>query len=231
MIVPIFFSAVIYASLAICILLSYRVAKIVNLSLGSIYTLGGYLSLFNSFVSPIFGALIGLLLHIFTRRLDLSRATLFSLGLAIAIEEFLRIIFRAEYILLNYSKIFYFFNYKILFEHFLAFLISAAFLISFLIFELKKSLSKLKLKIIEEDLENAEIYGIDTEKIRAIVLIIVSAFFCCIGSLNLRGGLVTPTIGWLHLIFSLFIATIANAFREKAYILVFPISLGVCLLI
>jgi len=228
--ISLFFSALIYASLALCVLLSYRVAKVVNLSFGSIFTLGGYLSVFSLFITPIFGAWIGLLLHIGSKRMDASKATIFSLGIAIAIEEALRILFRVENILLD-SRIFYFFGYKLVFEHFLASMISATFLILFLAFELKKPFSRLKLKVIEEDIENAELYGIDVEKARAIVLVISSAFFCSIGGLYLSGRVISPTIGWLYMIFSLFIATIANVFREKAYILILPISFGVCWLV
>jgi branched-chain amino acid transport system permease protein len=221
------FPAFIYASLALCVLLSYRGAKIVNLSLGSVFTLGGYSSMFSPLASPAVGALIGLLLHVCTKGMDTSRATLFSLGLAIAIEEALRISFRVEYVLLR-SHIIHLFESKLVLEHFLAFLVSATFLASFLFFELRGSLGKLKLRVVEEDLEIAEIYGIDTERVRAIILVVSSAITCCLGGLYLSGRVISPTIGWLSLIFSCIIATIAHAFRDKAYILVLPVSLGLC---
>lgn len=221
------FSAFVYASLALCVLLSYRIAKVVNLSLGSVFTLGGYLSILSPLISPVVGALIGLLLHTCTKRMDMGRATLFSLGLAIAIEEVLRISSRVEYILLK-SEIIHLFEAKLALEHLLAFLISAAFIASFLTFDVKSPLGRLKLKIVEEDSEIAEIYGIDTERVRAIILIISSALFCCLGSLYLSGRIINPTIGWFSLVFSFITATIANAFKEKAYMLVFPVSLGLC---
>jgi len=221
------FPAFVYASLALCVLLSYRVAKMVNLSLGSLFTLGGYLSMFSPLASLVAGTLIGLLLHVCTKRMDVGRATLFSLGLAIAMEEALRISFRVEYVLLR-SEIIHLFGSKLVLEHFLAFLVSAAFLASFLAFELKGSLGKLKLKVVEEDLEIAEVYGIDTERVRALILTVSSAICCCLGSLYLSGRVISPTIGWISLIFSCIIATIAHAFREKAYILVLPVSLGLC---
>jgi branched-chain amino acid transport system permease protein len=224
-----FFPLFIYASLALCILLSYRAAKIINLSLGSIFTLGGYFSIFSPLISPIFGALIGFLLHVCTKKMDLARASLFSLGLAIIIEEVLRIIFRVEYILLK-SEIIVLFNFKLILEHFIAFLVSMTFLILFLIFDLINSLSRIKLKIVEEDLENAEIYGINIEKVRVIILVISSALFCSLGSLYLAGRIINPTIGWIYLIFSFLIAAIANAFKEKAYISILPISFLVWLL-
>ena len=221
------FSAFVYASLALCVLLSYKIAKVVNLSLGSAFTLGGYLSTFNPLISPTVGALIGFLLHICTKRMDTGRATLFSLGLAIAIEEVLRISFRVEYILLR-SEVIYLFGAKLVLEHFFAFLISAAFITSFLVLDIRSPSSKLKLKIVEEDPEIAEIYGIDAEKVRAVILMISSALFCCLGSLYLAGRIISPTIGWFSLVFSFIIATIANVFREKAYMSILPVSLGLC---
>jgi ABC-type branched-subunit amino acid transport system permease subunit len=52
-----------------------------------------------------------------------------------------------------------------------------SFLVLFLIFDLINSLSRIKLKTIEEDLENAVIYGINIEKVRVIILVISSALF------------------------------------------------------
>lgn len=200
------FTAFFYSVLSISVLLCYRAGKILNLSLASLLTLGAYLSAFNALFSLFFGALTGYFLHLTTRNLSVARSTVFSLGLAIAIEEVLRISFRTQYLLIPVQKA-SIFSETLLEPHIYSGLISIAFLIAF--FSFLSTKRSAVLKVVEEDYEISELYGVRTERVRAIVLTVTSSLICLLGSLQ-HFGIVYPTIGWHFLIFAVILATIAN---------------------
>ncbi|MCS7119207.1 MAG: hypothetical protein RMH75_04290 [Archaeoglobaceae archaeon] len=207
------FTSAFYTAFSISILLCYRVGKILNLSFASFFTLGAYLSILNPLLAIPFGASAGFILHKLTKKLSIANATIFSLGFAIAIEEILRIYFRTEYIILPVQKI-TLFGEMVVGSHAISGLISTAFVTIFLCFLLSKK--SINLRVMEEDLELAEIYGVRTERLRLIVLTITGTLIAFLGSLH-NPGIVYPTLGWQYLIFSVIIATLANIF-ERAYL-------------
>ncbi|MFN3383959.1 MAG: hypothetical protein ACK401_03575 [Archaeoglobaceae archaeon] len=199
-------TAFFYSVLSISLLLCYRAGKILNLSFASFLTLGAYLSAFNALLSIFAGALAGYFLHLATRNLGVAKSTIFSLGFAIAVEEVLRISFRMQYLLIPLQRV-EIFGETILEFHLISGLISIAFLFSLFGFLFSKSSAVLR--IVEEDYEISELYGVRTEKIRAIVLIVTSSIICLLGSFQ-HSGIMYPTMGWHFLIFAVIIATIAN---------------------
>ncbi|MEM0351163.1 MAG: hypothetical protein QXR27_04725 [Archaeoglobaceae archaeon] len=209
-----------YSAFSVSILLCYRAGKILNLSLASLFTLGAYLSQ-SPILAILLGAMVGFLLHKITKKLSITKATVFSLALAIAIEEFLRIIFKTEYVIFQVNKI-TLFGESILFPHLLAGIISMGFVILFLAFLFTEK-SK-NLKIVEEDPELAELYGVRVERMRMFILTSTGALIALLGSLQ-NPGIVYPTIGWQYLIFAVIVATFANIFEEKAYIFAFIFAL------
>ena len=208
-----FLAASFFSVFAISVLLCYRAGKILNLSLSSISTLGAYLH-FNPFLATLLGIFAGFLLHESTKKLEIARATIFSLGLAIAIEEIIRIIFKKEYII-THVQILELFGENVIWNHLIAGIISISFL--FLFFSFLFSKKSKTLKIVEEDHELAEIYGIKTERARKIILSFTGGLIALISSFY-NQGIIYPTIGWQNLIFATVIATVANVFKEKSYL-------------
>lgn len=200
-------TSTLYSVLSISLLLCYRAGKILNLSLASFFTLGAYLSVFSPIFSIFAGAFGGYFLHWATKRLSVANSTMFSLGFAIAVEEALRISFRKQYLLIPMQSV-TFFGETILEFHLFSALISIAFLIIFFGFLFSQRATTLK--IVEEDYEISELYGVETEKIRSIVLTATSSIVCLLGSFQ-NPGIVYPTIGWHFLIFTVIIAAIANS--------------------
>lgn len=221
------FSVVIYSILSLLFLICYRVCKILNLSLGSLYTLGAYSYTINPLAPVFLGIALGSFLHFATRSLNLSKATVFSLGLAILIEEIVRINVRVQYVISDATKI-EIFGFTTFLEHFISFLLSILILTIFLILFLTRV--SMKIKVVEEDWELAEVYGIDTKFIRFLLILISSSLFCIIGGLYTSGSVLYPTMGWKILIFSIIIATVANFFKENAYLAIPFMSLLVCTL-
>ncbi|MEM2325333.1 MAG: hypothetical protein QXK70_05635 [Archaeoglobaceae archaeon] len=207
------FNSAFYCVLSISLLLCYRAGKIINLSFASFFTLGAYLSVFTPFLTIPLGALAGYFLHWATKRLSVTNSTLFSLGFAIAIEEVLRISFRKQYLLIPMQKITVL-GENLPFSHLISGLISIAFLITF--FALIFSRKSVLLRVVEDDAEIAELYGVSTEKIRAIALIVTTSVVCLLGSFQ-NPGIVYPTIGWHFLIFAVIMAAIANS-TPKPYL-------------
>lgn len=199
-------TAFFYSVLSISVLLCYRAGKILNLSFASFLTLGAYLSTFNALLSLPTGALAGYFLHLATRKLNVANSTMFSLGFAIAIEEMLRIFFKTQYLLIPMQRVVVL-EESILEEHLLSGIISITFLAAFFTFFFSQRSAVLR--IVEEDYEISEIYGVRTERIRAIVLTVTSSIVCLLGSFQ-HSGIVYPTIGWHFLIFAVIVATIAN---------------------
>ncbi|MEM0203440.1 MAG: hypothetical protein QXO16_05980 [Archaeoglobaceae archaeon] len=199
-------TAFFYSVLSISVLLCYRAGKILNLSFASFLTLGAYLSAFNALLSLPVGALAGYFLHLATRKLSVANSTMFSLGFAIAIEETLRISFRTQYLLIPMQRVAVL-GEGIVEEHLFSGIVSIAFLVAFFTFFFSQRSAVLR--IVEEDYEISEIYGVETERIRAFVLTATSSIICLLGSLQ-HPGIVYPTIGWHFLIFAVIIATIAN---------------------
>lgn len=199
-------TAFFYSVLSISVLLCYRAGKILNLSFASILTLGAYFSAFNALLSIPAGALAGYFLHLATKNLSVARSTIFSLGFAIAIEEILRISFRVQYLLIPLQRV-AIFEESVIEQHLFSGLVSIAFIVAFFSFLFSKKSTVLR--IVEEDYEISELYGVKTEKIRAIVLATTASIVCALGSLQ-HSGIVYPTIGWQFLIFAVILATIAN---------------------
>ncbi len=206
-------TAFFYSVLSISILLCYRAGKILNLSFASFLTLGAYLSAFNPLFSIPLGAFAGYFLHFATKKLSIAKSTIFSLGFAIAIEEMLRILFRTQYLLIPLERVTVLGESLVRF-HLFSGLISLFFLVAYFSYLLSKSSAVLR--IVEENYEISEIYGVKTEKIRAIVLTTTSSTVCLLGSFQ-HSGIVYPTIGWHFLIFAVIIATIANSIPQRYF--------------
>ncbi len=216
-------SSIIYgfflALLSCCITLNYRIGRFLNLSYGSFFTLGAYISLLCKYetsliLSSVIGFLVGYLMYLTILKFseDIVDSTLISLGFGIAIEEILRITFRATHVLLTGIEVEYveILNEKVFVFDLYIFLLSLIFYIALSITLL--SSSGLKLKFAEEDCELAEMYGVDVERLRMLVISGSSSIACLCGSILSPMQAIHPAMGWSILVISIMISAISSVF-------------------
>lgn len=224
------FTAIFLSFFASAILLNYKVGKILNLSLASIYTLGAYLLLatqsliFAAPVSLIFGILIGMMVSRTTETLSVGEGTIVSLGFAVGIEELLRILFRSSYYQILETGYVSLFDEVVDVHELCSSILLVALLTIFAI--LIKSPKGLEIRFVEEDRELAEIYGVNTGRIRDAAIAISSGFVCLTGSLLAPTQALHPAMGWSVIVVGTIIAGLAittSGFRK--YLLTFPVAL------
>ncbi|OYT35541.1 hypothetical protein B6U96_10230 [Archaeoglobales archaeon ex4484_92] len=209
------------ALFASSIILNYRIAKFLNLSLGSMYTLGAYVAYLLSkdvitaiIVSGLVGFTAGIVLCYLIKFLSKNtiEATIVSLGFGISIEEILRVSLQTSYFLVveleeTFLNIF---GEKISILQLTQAGISFLFFI--LLFALFKSSYGLKLKFIEEDLELAELYGVDTDKYIFSVITVTSFLISVSGCLLSTTQALSPLMGFPILICGIIVAALAVIF-------------------
>ncbi len=208
-------SVLIFSAFTICILLCYRVCRFLNLSFGSIFALGAHLATLSPLLSLLAGSIAGIALHRATRSLKLPEATIVSLGFGLGIEETLRLTFRGSQYIVLAAGIVRIVGEAISIPELAAGVISAAFIVS-LLAALNSGVG-LKLKFVEENSELAELYGIDTESARLLILTATSALICLLGATAGAVQAIHPAMGWPYLTFSVIAATPANLFGRHRY--------------
>lgn len=213
------------------IILNYKIGRLLNLSLASVFTAGAYICLVidSPLAFPIAfvtGFAVGLMLFKVIEHLSIGDATIVSLGFAIAIEEAIRLSFRTSYYQIVVAEYFNLLGEMVTFNELVLSAILAIILLTFaLIFTSKRGL---ELKFVESDWELAEIYGVRTEKIRLLSIAIPSGFICLSGSFLSPVQPLHPAMGWSGLITAVIIAAVAMAAGDagiKKYSLTFPIAL------
>ncbi|MBE8540332.1 ABC transporter permease subunit [Geoglobus acetivorans] len=225
-------AAIFLSFFASAILVNYCLGRILNLSLSSIFTLGAYILLYTgqqSLALPaafLAGFTLGAVLATITQKLSVGEGTIVSLGIAIAVEEALRMTFRTsyyqtvetQYVTLLSSTIDIYEIYASLLSAVLLILLAVAFTSSY----------GIKLRFIEDDYELAEIYGANTKKIRLLSISITSGFICVSGAILAPTYAIFPSMGWNVLAVSVITASLAtwtgNAGLRK-YIITLPIAL------
>ncbi len=229
------FTAIFLSFFASAVILNYKLGRMLNLSFSSLFTLGAYLYLIageiSIMTSLLAGFLIGALLSKLTEKLSVSEATVVSLGLAIGVEELIRILFRSAYYQVvgaSYLEVYG----EALEVH--EILNAAVLTILFIIFGLiLNSRRGLELKLVEEDWELAEIYGVRTGRIRLVAVSVTSAFVCMTGALLSPIHAIHSAMGWSVMVVAVIVATIAsvvgNTFRKYAATL--PIALAYSLFV
>ena len=239
--ISIVINAIFLSFLASVVMLNYRVGRFLNLSLGSLFALGAYLALIfpphtAAVSSVVIGLLIGLMLYAGISRFSASLidSTLMSLGFGIAIEEILRISFRSAYVqILSVSPMYV----NVLGENISLYdIYSLIFSVAFIGVLLSVFIlpSGLKVKFVEEDYELAEIYGVDTEKIRMYTISLTSSSVTFAGFILSPTKAIDPTIGWPLLITSIIIAATSGLFGGvgmKRYASLIPVALAYSFLI
>lgn len=221
-------TAIFLSFFASAILLNYRVGRILNLSFSSLFTLGAYMHLHEcSLIIAFFaGLVIGSILAVITEKLTVGEATIVSLGFAIAIEEFLRIMFRTSYYQIIETQYVNLFNNPIDVHEMYASLLFIALLLIFTTIFL--SSHGIRLRFVEDDYELAEMYGVDSRRIRLLSISISSGFVCISGSILAPVHTIFPSMGWSVLAISVIIAALAastgNAGLRK-YLATLPIAL------
>ncbi|WP_290595938.1 MULTISPECIES: ABC transporter permease subunit [unclassified Archaeoglobus] len=225
-------TAIFLSFFASVVILNYKIGRVLNLSFASIFTLGAYLYFSFSPLSALLlalisGGIMGAIVSAATRKLSVAEATIVSLGFAIAIEEFLRLFYRTSYyqvmetsyveLLGEAVSIHEVLNGAMLAMLFLTF---AAILLSRRGFELK---------FVEDDWELAEMYGIDTSKIRYLTISISSSFICLSGAVLAPTQSLSPSMGWNSMVTAVIIAAIAASAGNvglRKYVLTLPIALA-----
>ncbi len=215
---------------ASAVLLNYKVGKILNLSLASVYTLGAYLLLATQSMvlaaplSFLLGLVIGVIVSKTTEKLSVGESTVVSLGFAIGIEEILRISFKSSYYQILETSYVSIFGEAVdvheVYSSALLLLLLGIFAI------LLKSPKGLEIRFVEEDQELAEIYGVNTSRIRDASIGLSSGFACLTGSLLAPAQPLDPTMGWSVIVVAVIIATLAvTASGFRKYLATFPIAL------
>jgi len=213
------------------ITLNYRIGKLLNLSYGSFFTLGAYLSLIFPYntslaLSALAGFSIGYFMYLVISKIsrDIIDSTLISLGFGIAIEEILRISFSATHVLLTEVELRYIniFGEEVSIFDLYTFLLSVAFFI--LLLTVFSGLSGLKLKFVEEDEELAEIYGVNVELLKMLTITCTSSVAALCGAILSPMQAINPSMDWPILISAIVISAISSVFggvgfKRYAYVL------------
>lgn len=224
-------TAIFLSFISSAIILNYKIGRVINLSLGSVFTAGAYIHL--ALDSPIAfpvafatGFALGLMLFRAVKSLSIGDATIVSLGFAIAIEEAIRLSFRTSYYQIVETEYFSVLGEMVMLNELVLSVILTTTLITFaLIFISKRGL---ELKFVEDDWELAEIYGVKTERIRLLSIAIPSGFICLSGSFLSPANPLHPAMGWSRLITAVIIAAVAMASGDagvKKYFITFPFAL------
>ena len=187
--------------MALMISLNFRLSKFLNLSLAGFFAAGSYIAYFypNMIIALILGGLFGFGLSLIIMRYceSIIEATISSLGFGLLIERILYFIHRSSY--------YYILDYDLSWLSIPATL--TVFAVIMLLY-LTKNIG-LKLKFVESDIELAEIYGVDTTKIRYTVIVLTSATVTCFGFIYASLLAITPTVGFGYLISGIIISAFA----------------------
>jgi len=227
--ISVLLTAIFFSFFASAVLLNYKIGRLLNLSFASIFTLGAYLYFFNptaaALLALISGCAVGAVVSTATRKLSIAEASIVSLGFAIAIEEFLRILYRTSYFLVMESS-----YVEIIGEAVSVHEITngAVLALLFLIFT-AIHISRRELKFVEDDWELAEMYGVDTSRIRLLTISISSGFICLSGAILAPTQSVFPSMGWSSTVTAVIIASIAASAGNagvKKYLLTLPVAIA-----
>mgnify|MGYP000299249239 FL=1 len=187
--------------MALMISLNFRLSKFLNLSLAGFFAAGSYIAYFypNLIAALILGGLFGFGLSLIIMKYceSVIEATISSLGFGLLIERILYFIHESSY--------YYILNYDLSWLSIPATLTVFAVI---LFLYLTKNIG-LKLKFVESDIELAEIYGVDTTKIKYMVIILTSATVTCFGFIYASLLAITPTIGFGYLISGIIVSAFA----------------------
>jgi len=213
---------------AFTIILNYKIGRILNLSLASVFTAGAYTYLASLPLTPLIafvtGFAVGLMLFRVAEHLSTGEATIVSLGFAIAIEEAIRLSFRTSYYQIVEAEYLNLFGEAITFNELI---LSAILSIALLTFALIYTKKGLELKFTEDDWELAEIYGVRVERIRLLSIAIPSGFICLSGAFLSSSQPLHPAMGWSELITAVIIAAVSmtagNGIKKNSF--TFPLAL------
>ncbi len=222
-------TAIFLSFFASTVLLNYKVGKILNLSLASVYTLGAYLLLATQSIvlaapiSFLLGLGVGVIVSKATERLSVGEGTVVSLGFAIGIEEILRISFRSSYYQILETSYIQIFGESVDVHEVYS---SVTLLVLLGVFAALLNSSKgLEIRFVEEDQELAEIYGVNTGRIRDASIGLSSGFVCLTGSILAPAQPLDPAMGWSVIVVSVIIAALAvTASGFRKYLITFPIA-------
>ena len=226
------FSAIFLSFFASAVILNYKVGRLLNLSFASIFTAGAYIFLSVNSTTAILlaffaGFAVGAAISKITESLSAGEATIVSLGFGIAIEEAIRLTCRSSY-------------YQIVEASYINLLGEAVsvhevwnsiLLISLLLVFATILISRrgLELKFVEDDWELAEMYGVDTSRIRFLVIVISSGLICVSGAILSPTQPLHPSMGWSIMIVAVIIAALATSTGDaglRKYALTLPTALA-----
>lgn len=218
-----FFSGVFLAVFAIGISSNFKIVKFLNLAYGSFFTLGAYIA-YHFFVKFGFFSLVilllvsissGAVLYILIRLVGkgIFEATIVSLGFGVLIEEMLRLFHTTGYFLIldipikTYSV----FGVKIAHWEIMQLgILMIALLTLTLIF---KSRYGIKIKFIEEDVELASIYGVNSNFYEALCVCNTSALAAFLGFLSSPHQAIFPSMGWSVLVAGIIVFAITSQLK------------------
>ncbi len=217
------------------ILLEYRVSKFLNLAYGSIYAVGAYIAFFTNnpyiavFIAIVAGSFIGLAMQSTIKKIGRSvvDATIISLGFAILLEEILRLSEQSSYFLIvgfgnKYLNVV---GEKISIWYILLSVFALVFYLC-LIFVFKSKVG-VNVKLIEDDLELAEMYGIDVDKYMFTTTVVISMIAALTGCLLAPTQVLSPNMGFPILVSGIIIAAISSLFGGvglKPYLVTLALS-------
>lgn len=225
-------TAIFLSFFASAVILNYKIGRLLNLSFASIFTLGAYLYFsFNPtsalLLALIFGGIMGAIVSAATRKLSVAEATIVSLGFAIAIEESLRLFYRTSYYQVMETSYVELLGEAVSIHEMLNGVMLAVLFLTFAAILLSRR--GFELKFVEDDWELAEMYGVDTSRIRFLTISISSSFVCLSGAVLAPIQSLFPSMGWSSMVTAVIIAAIAasagNAGLRK-YALTLPIALA-----
>ena len=218
-----FFSGVFLAVFAIGISTNFRIVKFLNLAYGSFFTLGAYiayhffikLGFFSLAILLLASVFSGVLLYVLIRLIGkgILEATIISLGFGILIEEILRLFHTTGYFLILDIpiKIYYIFSAKITSWELTQLGILIIVLLAFtLIF---KSKYGVKIKFIEEDIELASMYGVNSNFYEALCICKTSVLAAILGFLSSPHQALFPSMGWSVLVAGIIVFAITSQLK------------------